>query len=249
MNKTYLAIGASILGAGISFYAGYLVAESKLNKLYNEQMEAEIERTKNFYMATTKPGTPADVAEALGIDFALANAADTVRKFAGKDVTIVRDGAIVGEASDELFEDVHDAEDQKLEDVLDERNLFDGDDEEKHIVTTGRSADRPYQITTLEFAENETGYDQVSVTWYAGDNILTADDDSLVDDHKCVGDHNLELFGTSQDPNIVYVRNERLQVDYEIARHTGKFAHVVQGFAHSDETYERTRRTRRSADE
>lgn len=257
MNKTYLAIGASIVSAGVGFYAGWLVAESKLNKLYNEQMEAEIARTKQFYMASTKPGSPADVAEALGLDIevtggsdgeVVAAAADSIRKFSGKQVTIVRDGAIV-EGDGESFDGMEDEEDEALEASLIAQNLFE-DVPEENIDTSGRTPDRPYQITSLEFAENETGYDQVSVTWYSEDNVLTSsDDDSLVDDHKCVGDHNLELFGTGQDPNIVHVRNDRLKVDYEVARHQGKFAHAVHGFTHSDETYERRRRPRRSADE
>lgn len=261
MDSKTVAVGAAFLLTSVaSFYAGWLVAESKLNKSYNEQMEREIERTKNFYMATTKPGSPADVAEALGIEFAmggvreddelLVSAAEGLRRYSGKDVTIVRDGVIVqtSESDAELLSEMEDEEDEKLEEVLVEQNLWVEGNEEA-IDTTGRTADKPYQITSLEFAENETGYDQVSVTWYSEDNVLTDDADGLVDDHKCVGDHNLELFGTGKDPNIVHVRNDRLKVDYEIARHQGKFSHAVLGLQHSDETYERIRRPRRSADE
>lgn len=251
MYNKFLIAGASLLGAGISFYAGYLVAESKLNKLYNDQMEAEIERTRQFYNRTTKSGdfsTPASAAAALGLsgDEALINATEALKKYRGDEVTIVKDGVVVSERSglaEELSDDLR-------EDVIEERNVFDDDEEDEAISMGARDPNEPYQITQLEFSINENEYDQVSITYYAGDGALVDDQDVQIPDvHRCVGLDNLEKFGTGRDPNMILVQNDRLKMQYEITRNESNFGHVVAGLQHSDELFEPRRRVRRDADE
>jgi hypothetical protein len=110
-----------------------------------------------------------------------------------------------------------------------------------------RSPDEPYVITHDEFMENENGWEQNTLTYFNGDDVLVDDKDIPVPDIEAiVGSENLTKFGYgSRDKNVVYVRNEKLESDYEITLSMGEYAKEVAGFQHSAPL----RRFRRSDDE
>ena len=95
-----------------------------------------------------------------------------------------------------------------------------------------RDPDEPYVITHDEFMEGENGFVQTTMTYYNGDDILTDDQDiPVVDIEAVVGSENLSKFGYgSRDRNVVYVRNEKLEQEYEIAFSQGEFSKEVAGF-------------------
>lgn len=115
----------------------------------------------------------------------------------------------------------------------------------------GRSPERPYIISNQEWFLNETNYSQITLTYYADDDILADDANRQVNDiNDVVGATNLHRFGVqSESPDLVYVRNERLQADYEITKDERAFAVVVHGID-PDEYAERDtpRRMRRDDD-
>lgn len=264
MNSRTVGVVAAFLTTGVvSFYGGYLFAESKLNKLYNDQMEAEIARTRAFYDRMNKRGdfeSPLSAAEALGVN----EAADALLKYGGETipgdhVVIEKDGVRVIEEV-ELYEVSLDLEanpnphvgfsvkKDRIEDVevaAENHNVFDDSEEEENRLRSDRDPAKPYMITKMEFMENEGDFDQVSVVFYEGDKVLADDDEKPMSDvAKNVGLENLTKFGHGKDPNTVFVRNERTRIDYEISRNDGKYMHVVAGLQHSDETFERTGRRR-----
>ena len=110
-----------------------------------------------------------------------------------------------------------------------------------------RDPEYPYVITHDEFMENENGWQQNTLTYFNGDDVLIDDKDIPVPDiEDIVGSENLTKFGYgSRDRNVVYVRNERLEADYEITLSMGEYAKEVAGFQHSAPL----RRFRRSDDE
>jgi hypothetical protein len=110
-----------------------------------------------------------------------------------------------------------------------------------------RNPDEPYIITHDEFMENENGFTQGTMTYYNGDDILTDDKDVPVPDiEEIVGSEALTKFGYgSRDRNVVYVRNEKIETDFEITLSQGEFAKEVAGFQHSAPI----RRFRRGDDE
>lgn len=77
--------------------------------------------------------------------------------------------------------------------------------------------DEPYVISPLKFAEEDEDYEVVSLTYHA-DGILVDDMGELIEDSESiVGTEFPEHFGEyTEDPDTVYVRNERLMIDYEI---------------------------------
>ncbi len=87
--------------------------------------------------------------------------------------------------------------------------------------------------TTWERKNNE----QVSLTYFDGDDVLVDDRDQPVPDpDDSIGEDHLGRFGVgSKDNNIVYVRNDRLELDFEILRSNGKYAQEVLGFIEHSE--------------
>ena len=61
----------------------------------------------------------------------------------------------------------------------------------------------------------EAGYDEVSLRWYS-DHILADDSDEIIEDIEgTVGFDSLTQFGRYEDDSV-FVRDDRLQIDYEI---------------------------------
>ena len=81
-----------------------------------------------------------------------------------------------------------------------------------------RDTAKPYRIAVEEYSEEEETYEKLSMTWFEGDNVLTDDKDQPVRDvNGTTGPLRLEDFGgVSEDPHVMYVRNHRLEVDFEI---------------------------------
>jgi hypothetical protein len=88
-----------------------------------------------------------------------------------------------------------------------------------------RSPEAPYVISHEEFVAGEEGHDREVLTYYEDDEVLVDTRDVPVPDNDVtVGDDNLRRFGHgSHDNNVVYVRNEKLGLDFEIVRHKGSF--------------------------
>lgn len=84
----------------------------------------------------------------------------------------------------------------------------------------------PYVIPPEQFAELDD-YDQISLTYYA-DHILADDNDQLLEDVEgTVGFESLTHFGEYEDDSV-YVRNDRLKIDYEILRDERKYSDVIK---------------------
>lgn len=84
----------------------------------------------------------------------------------------------------------------------------------------------PYVISPDEFDEHDN-YEIVSYTFYA-DGILTNElDEPMEDDEieQTVGHNSLCRFGDFEDDSV-FVRNDHLQIDYEILRDTRNYTDV-----------------------
>lgn len=103
-------------------------------------------------------------------------------------------------------------------------------DEYANIIQTNAYAkevaavEKPYVISPEEFGEF-SDYETISLTYYE-DKILADDQDNVIDDiDNIVGNDSLTHFGEYED-DLVYVRNDRLRCDYEIALDVRKYSDV-----------------------
>jgi hypothetical protein len=86
-----------------------------------------------------------------------------------------------------------------------------------------RTSEKPYIIHRDEFFAKEMGFGQSTLTYYKGDDILC--DENYVpiyNPERVVG--KLRFGHGSEDPHIVYVRNEEHMGEYEILLEYGNFS-------------------------
>lgn len=220
MARVGVLFGLTLVGTG---YLAYRLGHKKAENECQETLQAEIASAKTFYSVLNKEGfeTPERAAAVLipkdETDSELkASAMNAISEYQGKD------------------EPDEDDESSTVNVFLASKPAEEYFDYATEIQN--RSSDAPYIITEDEFMENSVEYSQSSLTYYAGDAVLADDRDQeipLVD--EVVGKKNLERFGHgSGDALIVFVRNEAMEADFEIALSDGKYAHEVLGFQHSE---------------
>jgi hypothetical protein len=88
-------------------------------------------------------------------------------------------------------------------------------------------------ISPLEFAEpDEIGWTQVTITYYAGDSVLVDDREQPIRNvRNTVGPLSVNGFGgISEHSAIRYVRNEKLEIDFEIVLDERSYADAVLNY-------------------
>ena len=90
-------------------------------------------------------------------------------------------------------------------------------------------AELPFVIRPEVF-DTEEGYDHVTLTYYAGDGVLTDEEDHIMSDEDietAVGKESLSHFGEYEDDSV-YVRNPREKMDYEILMDVRSYAMTLK---------------------
>jgi hypothetical protein len=122
-----------------------------------------------------------------------------------------------------------------IEETIEHRNIFAGAGEGWDYDTEreSRSVEEPYVIHKDEFFDNEKDYTQGQLTFYVGDRIMADSENVIVYDHlKQVGE--LKFGHGSDDPNVFYVRNDKMKVEWEILNDEGHYAVEVLGMEIED---------------
>jgi hypothetical protein len=97
-----------------------------------------------------------------------------------------------------------------------------------------RSPDAPYVIHQDERNEEE-GYSGVVYTYWAGDDVLTDEDNRpLPHAQEIVGLNNLQFGHGTDSDDVVFVRNEQLKLEMEICRTPHSFEEEILGLERSD---------------
>lgn len=245
------------VGAGIALFssgsiAGYFYAKKKLEAQYEQTLAEELVKAREEYKQQYKSEefeTPAAAAQALGVDMAAGQEvnrtpeehafdkavaamksyapesemppSDEITTFEGRPVSNYN-GVVVEQATGEVLGVV-------------KKNVFDNPDVTIDFAyqqeIAARTPDKPYIISQDEYVENDPGHEQVTITYYEGDNTLADHNDkqvAMVD--MTIGWDNLRFGHRSGDDDIVFVRNEHYKMDMEIERDERRYAEVVAGF-------------------
>lgn len=227
MDERLLYAGGGFLsGALVAAGATYFLLQKKLQKEYDESLSEELEATKKFFTNLQKIEypTPGDLAREKGL-----SVPDMQER--NENQRVLDELAYGGEKEET------DAVEAELKEVS--KNVFtnyannstwDADEEEAK-----RDPAMPYIISYDEFFENQPEYEQTQLTYFAEDGVLADTTDKPVDE-SLVNPENLDKFGHgSRDPNIVYVRNEARELDFEISYAEGKYSEQVMGFIQHDD--------------
>jgi hypothetical protein len=220
MTKHHLiviAVGAASFGAGA--FTGYKLAYKKLGEEFERRLDDETRHMKEFYthIPQQKFSSPEEAVAELVVPEVAAQAAGALAEYNGVEQKTAYHKVVQSKvATDEVK-------------VLDEVKLTELQLVEKSVFDQERDPTIPYLISEEEFMQGESGYPQPSLTWYEMDQKLTDDRDELLENVEAtVGlDFQVNFGVNSVDENTVYVRNERLQLEFEIVRNDSSYAKDV----------------------
>lgn len=217
MNKELVIYGAiGTLGAAMGFGGGYILAKTKFRRIADE----EIASVKHSYseLLNKKPDLEKLAERYEDGQEAVEEAAELVERL---DLGVpVQEARVRTEFVDEVAE-------KAQQDFEKERNVLEENSDEQAAKP---NALEPYVISNESWSEGSWDHhDKASLTYYASDDILADEADQVYDEvDSLIGKSNLTRFGyLSEDPDIVYVRNERISVDFEITRVTGSYFETV----------------------
>lgn len=219
-ERIIYAVVGSAAGAAAGVLGTYFFMMKKFETEFSRELqiavESEVAATKKFYTIIQKDKYPTP--------------GDLLAEKLEKDPEFVLDLEQVDAAKDVIDENEY-GDTEGLAPVA--RNVFtdyadtstwDADTEEAQ-----RDPNKPYVISSDEFFENEPDYIQTQLTYFEDDGVLADTSDKPCDEY-IVGEENLQKFGHgSRDPNIVYIRNEAMDMDFEVSRAEGRYAEQVHG--------------------
>lgn len=256
-NKTASAI---VIGVGVvlvaasSAFAGYKFAERRLKTKYETLAEQEREETKQYYSRMYKVGdyaTPGGALRALVpeeeqelllkseetmVAEAVAESAEEAKNYVTTHGHVAYD-KVAGEKIKAAGVTV--TREERVEVTT---NVFETDPEETGHVEFEEEAERrkaeglPYIITEQEYLENAPGHEQTGLTYFEDDDtLLDAADKIIPDSDGVVGDDNLTKFGYgSKNANVVFIRNDSMEEDFEVERSFGSYVEEAFGIRHDD---------------
>lgn len=104
-----------------------------------------------------------------------------------------------------------------------EQGTGDEDEDEYNEImnqSPGDNVPEPEVITSQSFVDEYPDHQKLTLNYYAGDDILVDEDDNPIDHVEIVvGYDSLNQFGTmGTEEDVVYVRNMKFEIDYEIIR-------------------------------
>lgn len=216
------------VGAALGGSIGWFVTKKKFEKTMDERIEQEVLETRRYRQNYAREGGFETKAEK---DIPKTNPiADYVNAIDESDE--------IEEAGRAAVESYTDLMNRRKEDLLrPEREKYDRseasriqyntyskpqpDSEEKEVdeVLLTQNDDDPrsdiYVINADQFAHERYGFDKVTLYWWELERILSEEDMAILDVPDILGT-NWESHIGEEEKDIVYVRNEPLETDYEV---------------------------------
>lgn len=242
-----ISVGVLVLGAA----GGYLVGNKLAQKKWQNIADEEINAVRQRYALLRKDGvTLATVDEDRAEKARIVGASlvkNTLNGVSGEtyialdekpEVLSEEEAAAYNEYGADLapgsysLDDFKAMRDEPFSGVI-HSSVFDADPgtDPEDAIMPDRDPLNPYVITVDEYMDDddEKEYSKVTLAYWEGDDTLADEKDNMLPDAVAyVGQENLTKFGLgSKDKNIVYIRNEKIAVDYEIVRDSRSFEVVI----------------------
>lgn len=246
--KTQFGFLGSAIGAIVGSAAAYFITKRLAERKYSQISDAEIEEMREHYHAKGKAleaqagkGDLEKLVQERGYSSPKPEKTEAPPMAVQPPASVIEadesppDDSAMAENSVEGPNGVKDKGETAVRNIFREREQVDIPAWDPHAERRRRSPDRPYVIHYDERHEME-GYSEVSYTYYAADDVLCNERDEVIDPamrDDLIGEANLERFGHGNpDPSIVFVRNDNLEILYEIIKSPNSFAEEVHGFTH-----------------
>lgn len=216
-NSVGFFIGGAAVGFAIGFYFGYKYNKEKLRAEAFAQSEKEVAKIREVYQQKTVAAMPKpsldEVIEEQGYD----------RPLKAPVPGLIDPRSAVNVPPSPII-------------------VIDAGDKDKNTgwnypeEIQNRLAGEPYVIHQDEFSEGIDGYNKVTYTYYAADDVLVDEENGHPLPHAdlIVGVNNLKFGHGSDDIDVVFVRNDQLQIDMEICRSSDSYEEAVMGLENSE---------------
>lgn len=234
MNINTKVIVSGVSGLVLGGVLGFVVTQRVLSAKYAEIAQTEIDSVKDHYKLIRDTSNRVEDILVRGTLSEMDE--HTITKAVNQTLRVQ-----LGYSTPEDEEDVIDEEPSASE-VRPERESRKMTIEEAEDINTldpefqqmleSRSDSEPYILTVDEFMENDLSHVTESLVYYEGDDTLVDEREQVIPEvGELIGHDALTKFGKySKDKNIVYVRNVRKEMDFEIARDERSYIEAVAGF-------------------
>lgn len=235
MKKTYLIIGgASAVSLAAGAAGGYLFAKKRFEEILQETVAREVLATKKYYAIqlaearSGKPEDPADIVEPSLDEQDHTDGPD--EELTEKDKAVIAKGRKVLDEASKAMTDYQGLSASPGNGHVVTNNIFTTeaarkpklpprDDTGKFLPKSAvvEEISSPHMISGDDFLANDPEHEQESLLYFANeDTLVSAADYNEVIDSDLVGD-NLSFF-PDDIPSVIYIRNEKLHIDYQITR-------------------------------
>lgn len=214
MNQYKIAaifLGGAVLGGAGTYWA----VHGQLKDKFQRQAEEEIADVKDHYKiihSKKDHPTPGDaLAEKVGVEKSQYKGKDYLKRVSHYQIETERDESKSG---------------------VEERSVFDythlGKTEDNDMPNEHQEA---YAVTFEEFDGEYEEYTKTTLTYYQGDDTVADEEDDIIDDViSVIGSKGLGSFGFDPlHPDTAYIRNHRLQSDFEVITDERTYREVVIG--------------------
>lgn len=210
-NVGLLLVGVAV-GASIGFYFGHRWNREKIKAEVFKEGEEEINKIREIYQQKTMAATPKPSVEEVIEEKGYSKISEETRPLkAPVPITDFRGPALTRPEG-------------RVEKVWNYPEEL-----------SARTLEEPYVIHLEEFQGNESTYSQVTYTYYAGDDVLVGEDERpLPHADMIVGQTNLKWGHGSNNNDVVFVRNDKLQLEMEICRVPTSYEEEVLGLSHDE---------------
>lgn len=234
MNTAVTAVLSGVLGLATGSVSTYFIMKRSIELKYAILLDEEVAAVKDYYRLVRKDGVDLGLA---GED----NDSDDEDDDDGFEEEDISEERVTAE---KIIETQNYASMSKPQPPT-KKNVFDLDESskvkpeeeifpEKYEQLPDRDPDAPYIIGldtwTIGTLDN-TEYEKEQLTYYEGDDTLTDSEGNIVHDvASVVGIKNLNRFGMGSDsPDLVYIRNEQMEKDFEVFRDDAEYTTKVLG--------------------
>ena len=211
---------ASVLGVSFGGVVGYSIAKRR----YEEILHEEIRELKRYYVKKVKN------AEDEIIELAESKETDQLNQEATE--IIVRQNYSNPSSPSvpirDRVEDPIEVASIKVAPVVERRR--------PHIEVVEDTLTEPTSLIEEEWfnADEGDGWDKASLTYYVDDDLLADENgEMIIDRHHVIGREEFLERLTDENP-VIYVRNHKLEIDYEIVISHVAYAETVLGFTVDD---------------
>lgn len=214
--KAGLLIGGLAIGYGVGFY----LTKKRVTDKYELFIKTELQEIKEEYAALKLRDTYVSPAEA-------------VAALHGADAVVIDPDAeqIKQLVVDNNYTLPGDQGDQDQNIFVDGAPYVVPPEEDESGFVMFPTPEKPYIISEMLYHEHDPNYTKESLTYYEADDTLCDPQDRQIDDvNGLIGADFADHFGEgSNDPEIVYIRNENRSIDLEVTLNQSSYKVEVLG--------------------